>query len=322
MFAHIHSHLTSNNVIENTQRSLFPFRIKQGSYNRMNKFPRLIGIFFSCAFVCLLLLQHAIAQPKVDPRYPIDRKDNVYPVKQFDEFIERFNFDKRTPLLKHLSKECPNCPLDRQNIILSLFNAEKVWNTSLVDSFVSSVTRNSGELIQFNDRDWFIELTCIFDYQGNELRGYLYLENRYVPEHDASRWEISGVRIPGLPVKSGILQENPSDNHSKIIPPTNHETRFAGLGRTLKDKKNLANYFTRRDWNKELVNFYHAIKSGKLCLDGVTQMQYHLLQIDNWIVTLQDFSRNLPNSGLLIADIKPASKAEKVAYLRERLRIL
>ena len=64
-----------------------PSRTILGSYNLMNSFSRLFGILLPCAFACLLLLQHAIAQPKVDPRFPIERKDNVYPVKQFDEFI-------------------------------------------------------------------------------------------------------------------------------------------------------------------------------------------------------------------------------------------
>jgi hypothetical protein len=264
----------------------------------------------------------AYAQPKFDARYPIDRRDNVYPVKQFDEFIERFNFDSGTPLIKHLKKECPGCPLDRSDVILSLFNVEKVWNTTLVDSFVRNMTDAKGQELHFNDGDWFVELSCVFDYNGRDLRGYLYLESNYFKQHDASRWEIVGVKIPGLPMRNGLMQEEPSKNWSKIISPTNNETRFAGLARTLKDKKHLANYFTRRKWRPELVNFYHALKSGKLCLESVTNMQYHLLQLDNWIVTLQDFSRNLPNSGLLIADIKPATRTEKLAYLRERLRIL
>ncbi|MFK7971938.1 MAG: hypothetical protein AB8F95_16340, partial [Bacteroidia bacterium] len=136
------------------------------------------------------------------------------------------------------------------------------------------------------------------------------------------RWEIVGITMPGLPSLENVQQEKPSANAGKIIPPTNHETHFASLGRVLKDKKHLANYFTRRKWNKNLVNFYHLLKSGKLCLESIAQMEYHLLQIDNWIVTLQDFNRNLPNSGLLIADIQPATKEEKVRYLRERLRIL
>lgn len=273
-------------------------------------------------FCTLLQSGYMLAQPKVSVNYPIDQKDNVYPVKQYDEFIERFNFNEKTPLIKHLKKECPDCDIDRNQILLSLFNEEKVWNTTMVDSFLSTVSQGDGELIKFEDRDWFVELSCVFDFQGNELRGYIYLESHHFPQNNSSRWEIAGVKIPGLPDYSGAGQEATSGNVQKIISPTNNETRFAGLARTLKDKKNLANYFTRRKWNTSLTSFYHATKSGKLCLESVNNMQYHLLQIENWIVTLQDFNRNLPNSGLLIADIKPATKADKVAYLRERLRIL
>jgi hypothetical protein len=282
-------------------------------------------LFVQTMFTLVLVVCSGLAmlgQPKVDARYPIDRKDNVYPVKQYDEFIERFNFDSKTPLIKHLQKECPDCPLKRSDILLSLFNVEKVWNTTMVDSFVKNMTGGIGQELNFKDGDWFIELSCVFDYNGRDLRGYLYLESHYFEQHDASRWEIVGVKIPGLPMRNDLRQEAPSSNWSKIISPTNNETRFAGLARTLKDKKHLANYFTRRTWRPELINFFHALKSGKLCLESVTNMQYHLLQLDNWIVTLQDFSRNLRNSGLLIADIKPATRPEKLAYLRERLRIL
>lgn len=272
---------------------------------------------------CMLFFSAWIyAQPKIDARFPIDQKDNVYTVKQYDEFLERFNFDQKTPLIKHLRQACPGCPVSHQDVLISLFDTERIWRSSQVDSFIQDVASSENPIrLRFSDPNWYIKLDCVFDYDGTDIPGELILENNYFRDIDASRWEIAGVRIKKLPMRDGLVQESPSRDLTKIITPTAHETGFAGLKRALKNRKDLANYFTRRNWSKSLLNFYHALKSGKLCVESVVGLEYHLLQTDNWIVTLQDFHRNLPNSGLLVADIQPATWEQKQAYLRERLYI-
>ena len=49
------------------------------------------------------------------------------------------------------------------------------------------------------------------------------------------------------------------------------------------------------------------------------EMEYHLLQIENWIVTLEYITRNDVNSGWLVRDLMPADQRKKESYLETQL---
>ncbi|MEL7532807.1 MAG: hypothetical protein AAFN10_15925 [Bacteroidota bacterium] len=56
-------------------------------------------------------------------------------------------------------------------------------------------------------------------------------------------------------------------------------------------------------------------------IEFVRSIKYHFMQIDNWIITVENFNRKDWNAGWLISDIIPASPTDKERYLNEKLNL-
>ena len=65
-----------------------------------------------------------------------DNRNFAFKVKQIDEFIDRFNNADFTPIKHYLKEEFPTERLDRQTLIISLFNqSDTTWREPKVRQF-------------------------------------------------------------------------------------------------------------------------------------------------------------------------------------------
>lgn len=269
--------------------------------------------------LCLYCITWASAQPLQNS---FDRDKNAFVVKQYDEFIERFNYSTKGRLYTYLKQNHPGLPLNRQMFLKSLFNAEdQGWNKTEVDAFISQVTApGTPVMLNFSDEGWYVEAHCLFEYNGHERAGSLILRNRQAGTL-GTKWEVVAVNAPFMQIPAQVKPVAPPKDPTVILSPMSHTTEFASLYRLLRDRENLGGIFSTTSTDKSLRHLVGEIRSGRLCLEQINGVTYHLLQIDGWIVTLRDYARSLPNSGLLIAGLNSADSIEKEAYLRKRLNI-
>lgn len=250
------------------------------------------------------------------------KEKEAFVVKQYHEFIERFNFDQKTPIVKFFKKNYPGYPLTRADLLKSLFNVEdEEWDTELQDQFIADVTNEEQEVkIDFFDDNWFAEVKCIFEYHKKQHKGSIILK-LYHYENNSSKWQVIGIQEDFLP-KSGVDGPFPiARDPSRILNPMSHAVEFASLYRAFKDVEGLPNYFAKEYWTPQMNLFFRELRKGSLCLEGTEGVNYHLLQIDGWILSLNYYSRNLPNSGILISSLQQADANDKAGFRRKRLNI-
>ena len=89
-------------------------------------------------------------------------------VKQVDEFIERFNGDSATLLVKYQNEHFSDKPLDRIALIKTLFNQQNPrWDYVEIEDFIDAVTGGAYPVrLDFFDTDWYARLNCQVKYKG------------------------------------------------------------------------------------------------------------------------------------------------------------
>ncbi|MFK7922200.1 MAG: hypothetical protein AB8H47_09595 [Bacteroidia bacterium] len=245
-------------------------------------------------------------------------------VKQIDEFFERFNGE---PSLAqdYLAEHYPDrLPIPRAQHLWWLMDHGMTWDSLLRDQFLNDVCdTQSPAYMSFYDRVWFAELECQFVYQGVRQVGKLILHIQ-ADENYASKWVISSLKADFVP--DSIIGRFPYPiyhlaDRNKLIRPTNHVPNFAGLGRVFRDSTHISHYFSNRFTSGSLFFLEEAVKSGDLKIEFVRGIKYHFMQIDNWIITVENFNRKEWNAGWLISNIIPASPTDKERYLNENLNL-
>ena len=251
-----------------------------------------------------------------------DQEKEAFVVKQYEEFIERFNFDTDAVIVRWFQENYPGHELDRDMLIRSLFNLEAPeWDPQIVDEFIQQVMDQDDPIyLNFYDNNWYAEVSCLFEYNRRQYPGSLILQSKKYG-NNSSKWQIVTVVADFLPDDDDIGPLPTPRNPEKILSPVSHATDFAALHRAFKDLHNLPNYFSEDHISPKLYVFLREMMKGSLCLEAVKDVTYHLLQIDDWIVSLKYYNRNLPNSGILIKDILRADPSKKEGYRRKRLNI-
>ncbi|MEM6265338.1 MAG: hypothetical protein AAGI38_22745 [Bacteroidota bacterium] len=241
----------------------------------------------------------------------------VLEVKQFDEFVERFNFDEQTPAIQYLRDKHPKSPLTREVFIRSLIHSEA--QNRLVNEFVEEVCNASlPHFISFYDFEWYAEVQCTFNYNGYPIETQVILQNE-VLEDNSSRWIVVGIRENFVPPGGRCDTLPPSENPLACLNPMSHATGFIGLRRAFRDKANLRNYFTTEEWNQSLTYFAHELFHKRLNLVSVGKITYHLLQLDNWIMVVNEYPTGTREAGLRISRLMKSTRKSKIRYKKKKL---
>jgi hypothetical protein len=268
----------------------------------MDKLSFVLGLF--------LLLQTTLVKGQLSP----DEELNfALEVKQVDEFMERFNFDRSTLLLKYLAKHYPNVQWQRAELIRSLFNSERDWDTTQIEAFIQQVTEPANPcVLDFYQKDWYAELECQVLFKGKIETPTLLLEVHTEPDL-AAKWTIRGV-------KADFLVLSQKDNMS-FLNPISHSTDFMGLRKAMGDTANLPSYAFEEFQPDLLSIFMYELQNGTLQFKQVNDIRYHFLQIDQWIIQVHRHLRDSRNSGWLIDDLFQATPDQKQLYRQQVLGI-
>lgn len=238
-----------------------------------------------------------------------------YEIIQLDEFIDRFNFDDDTKLLKYLAINFPDISIERKGFLITLFdNFDINYKESLIKSFINFVCDSANpQYLNFYNNSWYAEVNCIIEYNQRIDTGKIILKNQFYSD-SSSKWVICGV-------DSDILELPKSKDSLKIITPVSHGTDFIALNDVFKDGVNVQNYIEDDYPIDKLTFFITLLYYHKIKLKQINKVRYHFLQIPEWAFIIDYYNRKELNSGWLISELSRMSMPEKERYKEEILNI-
>lgn len=232
----------------------------------------------------------------------------TFQVKQINEFIERFNNDDSTLVKLYYKQNNPSKVPTREQLIKSLFNAEKKnWNYQEINNFIDTVNNKINPLkLHLLGDNWYVKLVCPIYYKNVAKTATLTLKLQPVKD-GIYKWVITGVSAPFLnTLKTGKKYDKfqlptPEDNTTALNSISN-AIDFMDIDKVSEDLTNISNYFERRtSYKDDLPVFVEECLKGHLKITSPNRIGYYFTQIPGWLLEIKRFNRRTRNSGWLIS---------------------
>jgi len=228
--------------------------------------------------------------------------------KQFNEFIDRFNY--KANFNGEVADSVFRSKIPRDKMIGSLFDqkdpriikTDKKYSEKFVSEkaeFINEIVRENLKINKYSDKI-IAEARSRVILNGAQKTIYIYLSQETVGK-EGIKWVIDGV-------KGSIFNFQKSDTtYIRFIPPSSNETDFMNLKRALEDKDYL-HYYSSKEYQPDyLTLFYYMINNGSLKFDYVEDVVYNIIDIPGWCIKVKEFNREDMNAGWLISDIEKKS---------------
>lgn len=269
-------------------------------------------------FSVYLLITQLSSVIKAQELVPYDKSYNekifTIRVKQFNEFIDRFNYEKDFRDIK-IDNDFSS-KISRPEYIRLLFNEEdsRLSDTSmnhyrnLVNEFVLEIADSSYLINKYSEKI-FAELSCIVSLNNKKSLIRMILNQEV---NTGLKWTICGINQSFIDeihenyelTDSTIISQKKNDSVN-YIPPYSNETNFIALKKHFSE--NNANIFSlnsnsmNRDRN---YLFYYLVYKGIIKFHHVNKITYYIFDIPGWDLTINNFIRNTDNSGWLISNLQ------------------
>jgi len=225
-------------------------------------------------------------------------------VKQFGQFIKRFNyeedFDGNEIGPDFMSK------VPRNEYIGLLFNVKDTrFNPSatgnleyskLVDEFIEFVC-NGTHLIAGNSQNIYVLANCEISTHGKNTLLDLVLKRSI--RNGGACWEIANV----LNIDK-IVPNDENPGNINFIAPTSNEVNFTHLKRVFDDKENFEEYLDAGYRNDPLTRLKNEVQSGSIEFHHVSKMSYFIFDVEGWAITVDEYIRDDINSGWLVSNLE------------------
>lgn len=221
-------------------------------------------------------------------------------VKQFNEFIDRFNY--KTDFKGNKIDSSFQSKISRKKYLELLFNNEDSLLSSNNEDFNTAYDKLKIE---------FIDGVISSSYKINKysLKIIAEAKSQIIYNHKPEKVSIflnqeiidNGVKWVLLSVKANFLNVLKTDTTLlRFIPPTSNETNFISLKRVFEDE-NYQHYYNYNGFVYDPLSvFLYTVNSGNVKFQYVNEIVYHILEIPGWKIEVKEFSRNTENSGWLI----------------------
>ena len=239
----------------------------------------------------------------------------AYKVKQIDEFIERFNHTDKT-LIRQYLKDRYEIDASREELVISLFDfSKRNWNKEDIAQFLQDVVYpNEPPYISFYDKEWYALVSCKAAYQGKPVSFDLILSVEQNSQRNAVKWVVKSI-------KADFLNAN-GDAHSALsLPPNSHGTDFLELMRIFSAPRQYIDKLPDKEGPFLMHLLLKEMVEEKLRFKQVETISYHFLQLDHWIMKVEEFERPNNNAGWLISELIAADAQTKKDYKKEHLSI-
>jgi hypothetical protein len=221
-------------------------------------------------------------------------------VKQFGEFIDRFNYVTDWKGNRIDSKFEANYP--RFQYLNFLLNQEDVRLQNPVDSsyinlcnqFLCEVTHtDSSQFISLYSGMVLAKSLVNFNYQGKYQQATISFLPEVLPDRSA-KWVITNVETKCFNTLQDSLKIH-------FIAPNSHETSFINLKR-IENLSNPIYFYPASVTSDASLLFMTEIAANRLTITNIEKVIY-LITFPNWLITVEEFNRNTSNSGWLISNV-------------------
>jgi hypothetical protein len=222
-------------------------------------------------------------------------------VKQFNEFIDRFNYqsDWKGNLID--SSFAANYP--RQTYLNYLINLADERLTTAIDSnymetcnaFISEVTNTTNpQYISLYGGQVIAKALVNITYQGKNQSITIYFAPEVLSDRSA-KWVISKVETQCFESMADSLK-------TYFIAPNSHETSFINLKR-LEHLSNPLYFMPTKIAADNAMLFATEVAAKRLTINNIAKVTY-LISFPNWLITVEEFNRSNYNSGWLIRNVE------------------
>lgn len=286
-------------------------------------------------FLSLLFFFNFIHAAHSQNSYDFDfSKHFAMEVHSVDDFFERFNFKKNSSFNKYIAALFPEHKIERSELIVSLFNKQNSkFNPDEIKKFIYQVTDSvSPAFLNYRDKEWYAEIKCKVNY--NKKASNLTLILKVIKsKNNGYSWDIVSAKADFLkfqPIKSdsSILNKMKNVNESLLtknasyfLSPVSHGIEFTNLDNIFINNTKFTNYIYPGPRSFELVKLEEMILKSKIIFVQIETIRYHLLQINDWVLVLNQFNRKDMNSGWLINELIRVKNPEKEGYKKKQLNI-
>ncbi|HKR06318.1 MAG TPA: hypothetical protein VJY62_16905 [Bacteroidia bacterium] len=224
--------------------------------------------------------------------------------------------------------------MTRKKLILSLFDHKSAEiNLSELDTFILQATDSiHPEFLKYRDIDWYAELRCKVFHKGKLKKLTLILKVEK-SDQNAFRWSVVSAKADFLNYNyskaDSIYFKQLNEKFNKdsyfnplyFLSPVCHGLDFMNIDNVFINKGHVNDYIYKGPYSIELSRLILQIQKSEIKFVQVNSVRYHLLQINGWILTVDNFERNEKNSGWLISRLFKASSSQKSDYLITKLNI-
>ncbi|MBN1118097.1 MAG: hypothetical protein JXA77_12880 [Bacteroidales bacterium] len=255
---------------------------------------------FAIAFFLLTYYQTAHCQISIQQsQTPVEL---YVQVKNYDEFINRFNFQidfKGNPIDNSFRQN-----YTRKQVIETLFDLDDKRlkpESKQQQSYLNIKNKFIDEVVTKNifikkDANLYARVSCIFTYKQEDIKIELFLKYTYDGDN-AYRWALTKV-------KSEMLEISNVDDITHFITPNSDELGFSNLNRAFAANSSMKNIADSDFEYDELSAFLYLTETGALTFKNAVSHQYIYYGIPGYKVVIDEFNRTGYNTGWLISDIR------------------
>jgi hypothetical protein len=222
-------------------------------------------------------------------------------VKQLDEFISRFNYEKDIEGKLITNREDTAM---RKRYIINLFDRDLLENANdslaqeYLDFIRTVINPHKPVFLHFTDRNWQAEAVCRATFNGKPIQISVFLQTDAISKNEY-KWAI-------VSAEGDIFDLKPKRQNPGIrISPVDNELGFMNLSdiSSGEDCKNILNYSVSGYSVDNLTAFNTLIYNGFLKINYVQKIIYHFWQVPGYVFTVEHFERNSYNAGWLISKL-------------------
>lgn len=263
--------------------------------------------------LCLGLLMASLPVRAQNIYNQTDDESSLYAsTKQVNQFIRRFNGEEnfKGERLYPKDKKYRNQGL-RKTYLTNLFDLSNSSLQAQKKAFISQVNSSSRpEYFDFYGGNWFAEVSAKFLFNGRMENVVMFL--KLEKETGGYKWSYSGVYAGFF---ESYFKTTPPEK-TKFIHPMSHEVDFMSLRKVFKNSKKIEHY-AHDDYSPDYLSlFFYEIKKGKLVFQSITEVKFHVFQINNWYFEMKYFNRKGDNTGWLISNLIKIPEKDKASLIK------
>ena len=212
--------------------------------------------------------------------------------------------------LKNLYEEQRNFSPSQEASVFFLFSP--YLENDYKSDFLNYIKNDTSVRLNFTDDNWFALAQATVIHQNEEKLIQLSLKAK-TDSANASRWVITGARAPFLNVSH--------QNNNTFIPSTSNELNFIDLYKVFQDKGNAFSYSDDTFHGDSLTLLLQSINRGEMEFKGVFELKFYFLQLDGWLVEVENHNHLGLSGGWMISSLQKADMAQKEKFISNSLFI-